>query len=299
MPPPDADDRAGWSGRSATSTRPCPSSSGAVLAAHDDGAGPATLTGTRGPALLLGPGRLSAALCASASRTMRSLAIWSRWWDSHDPVAALFRARVTPAARLAAVIEVLDTDRAPKRRPGRRGAEGLGPGHRFAGSGDRRAIAERTYRTSCAARPRSPGASGWAESGPSALALQLAGLRGRARPGRTLFSHRRAAGRRLPSPSEEQSAAGRAAGEARPVRAAPACRRLRRRGRCAASYRRLTGPTRPRALVRPSRRSTCASTPCAAASTRAAPPALAHEELEACARLSVGLGPAACRPLSR
>lgn len=51
---------------------------------------------------------------------------------------------MTPAARLAAVIEVLDAV-AAERAPADQVLKHWGRAHRFAGSGDRRAIAERTY----------------------------------------------------------------------------------------------------------------------------------------------------------
>ena len=51
---------------------------------------------------------------------------------------------MTPAARLAAVIEVLDAV-AAERAPADQVLKHWGRAHRFAGSGDRRAIATRTY----------------------------------------------------------------------------------------------------------------------------------------------------------
>ena len=53
---------------------------------------------------------------------------------------------MTPAARLSAVIEVLDGI-ARSRAPADGVLKHWGREHRFAGSGDRRAIAERTYGT--------------------------------------------------------------------------------------------------------------------------------------------------------
>jgi 16S rRNA (cytosine967-C5)-methyltransferase len=78
---------------------------------------------------------------------------------------------VTPAARLNAAIEVLDAI-AAARGPADQVLKAWGKKHRFAGSGDRKAIAEQTYQ---ALRARSQLA--WAMGAPDGRALVLGALR--------------------------------------------------------------------------------------------------------------------------
>jgi 16S rRNA (cytosine967-C5)-methyltransferase len=78
---------------------------------------------------------------------------------------------VTPAARLAAAIEVLDEIAAAK-APADQVLKAWGKEHRFAGSGDRRAIAERVYQ--CL---RARAQLAWAMGAPDGRALVLGALR--------------------------------------------------------------------------------------------------------------------------
>ena len=78
---------------------------------------------------------------------------------------------MTPAARLSAAIEVLD-DIAAARGPADQVLKAWGKKHRFAGSGDRRIIAERVYQ---ALRARAQLA--WAMGAPDGRALVLGALR--------------------------------------------------------------------------------------------------------------------------
>ncbi len=76
---------------------------------------------------------------------------------------------MTPGARLAAAIEVL-ADHRGEAPPGRRGAQGLGPLHRFAGSGDRAAIAGLVYD---ALRRRASSAHIMGDQSPRAVAFGM------------------------------------------------------------------------------------------------------------------------------
>jgi 16S rRNA (cytosine967-C5)-methyltransferase len=78
---------------------------------------------------------------------------------------------VTPSARLAAAIEVLD-DVSAQKAPADQVLKAWGKKHRFAGSGDRRAIAERTYQ--CL---RARAQLAWAMGAPDGRALVLGALR--------------------------------------------------------------------------------------------------------------------------
>ena len=125
--------------------------------------------------------------CAAAFFGVGALVLAIMWVDLHRPHPA--RAAMTPGARLSAAIEVL-ADIEARRRPAADALKDWGLSHRFAGSGDRAAIAGLVYD---ALRRRASSAWLMGEATPRAVAARHAQARARARRRRDRAACRRRA----------------------------------------------------------------------------------------------------------